>query len=86
MIPQFFDVFPTNFRTKFKGYTNQLLKMLQGVKNFTDIALSVIPAGCHLSQRERQLRLFGKAVSNLQLFALQMRWLPLWGSWQSRRL
>ena len=35
---------------------------------------------CHLSRRERQLRLFGKAAANLQLPALKMRRLPLWSN------
>ncbi len=41
-------------------------------------ALSVIAAQCHLSRGERQL------LSQIQLLlTLEMRWLPLWGSWRA---
>ena len=41
-------------------------------------ALSVIAVQCHLSRGERQL------LSQIQLLlTLEMRWLPLWGSWRA---
>ena len=45
VIPQFFDVFEGKFQTEFKWDTNERGGMLQRMKIFTDITLSVLLGG-----------------------------------------
>ena len=57
MIPQFFDVLEIKFQTEFKWDTNERDGMLQRMKIFTDITLSVIPAGAgERSEPERAVQ------------------------------
>jgi hypothetical protein len=45
VIPQFFDVLEIKFQTEFKWDTNERDGMLQRMKIFTEIALSVLLGG-----------------------------------------
>ena len=48
-------------------------------------ALSVIADAMPPLPKGEAIAVLGAGPANLQLFACQMGWLPLWGSWQAKR-